>query len=320
MKSNAGTESDIISRAKIRDFLINFDSRQVKKKQEENYILLIDCPSKLSKDIAGNLGENNIIINEPYDVHREIMDFSLILLHSGGNEAETIKKIEKLYYKTNFSNIPIILLCAKMDKSWEDDFLLAGATEIIPLSNEVSEFCQVIRGYLVPNRKPLKDEIDFLEAFIRSTQKVLSSLASVDVEFREIYFRKDFRIFVDVSGIIRLHGDAVGNVMLNLYSDLAQKLISAMIGSNVDDLGPDDLYDGVDMILKEISQRTSKALEGTPYTFNSSIPTIIIGPGPDYGFLENPRNAMIIFDVGEMSFPLQVSMIPGADVAERSLH
>jgi chemotaxis protein CheX len=135
-------------------------------------------------------------------------------------------------------------------------------------------------------------------------------MADMQAEFKEVYFCNTFRIFGDVSGIIGLTGKAEGTVVITFYWDLARKVISNMMQVDSNKLNAEIVHDGVGEIINVISGATKRQFVGKPYHFELSLPTVVMGSGHQIGHPEDASIAMLLFDMDDSSFALQVCLKP----------
>jgi chemotaxis protein CheX len=82
------------------------------------------------------------------------------------------------------------------------------------------------------------------------------------------------------------------------------------MGVDDKDINAELIHDGVGELINMICGSTKKLLFDTPYHFQLSIPTVILGWGHEIGLLDNSSIASLVFDVGEDSFVIQISLIP----------
>ena len=131
-----------------------------------------------------------------------------------------------------------------------------------------------------------------------------------DATFREVYFADDLRIYGDISGIIGLSGTSEGTVAVTFYWDLARKLIAKMMKVTEDKINAEYIHDGAGELINMISGSTKKQFKGTPFHFDLSLPTVVVGSGHQLGHPEGSSIAVLIFDVGDQAFVLQVCLKP----------
>ena len=181
---------------------------------------------------------------------------------------------------------------------------------MLSLAEPLPVFKQMLQGYLIPGRQPLDREMVYLNPFIRSTQNVLSQMAELDAEFKAVYFKNDLRILGDVSGVIGLSGNAEGTVAITFLWDLAQTVVSRTMGVEEHEINAEIIHDGVGEIINMISGSAKNDLADTPYYYQLSVPTIIVGWGHEIGHPDTASIAVLLFDIADKSFVLHVSLTP----------
>jgi chemotaxis protein CheX len=243
-------------------------------------------------------------------------DFRMIILEADGLLERVKTKISIIRFACGFSDIPVIVIKQQEDKVPIEHFLNAGATEVLALDAPPGACRQILQGYLIPNRKPLEKEMAYLSPFIENTIKVLQTMAGTQASFREVYFNNDLRIYGDISGIIGVSGDSEGTVAITLYWDLARQIIARMMKVKQEHINAEYIHDGVGELINMISGSTKKMFKGTPFHFNLSLPTVVAGSGHQLGHPEGSSIAVLIFDVDEHAFVLQVCLKPKKKVSE----
>lgn len=278
-------------------------------------ILGIGCSPKIEKAISELLGESGEIRYEKFHDKLVINDYDMIILWLGKSPDQVIQQIGKLRYACNFQNIPIILIHDQKHDIASQPYIIAGATEVLSLSDPSPAFKHIVSGYLIPGREPLAEELEYLDPFIKNTCHILKTMAAIDVEFKKIYFSNTIRIFGDVSGIMGLSGKAEGTLVVTFYWDLAKMIIAKMMGTEEETIDAELIHDGVSEIINMISGSTKKEFVGKPYHFEISLPSVVVGPGHQIGYFQNTSVAVLIFQVGEQSFALHVCIRPKAAAA-----
>jgi chemotaxis protein CheX len=274
-------------------------------------IILYDCSPEVTQMVTNLFGKKGAIQSSSFDAQRPLQEFSMVIVEAGSKKSQQLlQEIKALRYACNFRNIPLIVMKKKSDSYSKQPYLMAGATEVLSLQAPPLACRQILQGYLIPNRQPLDQEMEYLAPFINSTKHVLKTMASMDAEYKELYFPSDFRIFGDVSGIIGLSGKAEGTAVITFYWDLARKVISHMMRVTEDQINAEFIHDGVGELINMISGFSKKSFVGKPYHFELSIPTVVMGSGHQIGYPEEASIALLIFDVEKNSFALQVCLKP----------
>lgn len=248
--------------------------------------------------------------NVPFQEGMPIDGYQMIILEAGRDQEYNVKRIRCLRYACNFRNLPIILIRNTGNLIPSQVYIMAGATEVLTLTDSPAACGQILKGHLIPNRKPLKEELEYLTPFIKNTCNVMETMASLNVEFQEVYFSNDIKIFGDVSGIMGLYGDAEGTLVVTFYWSLAQKIIAKMMGVEEEKLDAELIHDGVSEIINMISGSTKREFVGKPYHFEITLPSVVVGSGHQVGHIHDTSIAVLIFSVGNQYFSLYVCIKP----------
>jgi chemotaxis protein CheX len=273
-------------------------------------ILLVDCGAEVTQSLAALLHERFQLSNAAFGDPLDLKAHKMILIEADANTDPIFDKISKLRAGCRFSDIPIVVIKRREDQAAIERFLSCGATEVLALDAPPGACRQILQGYLSPSRQPIEKELVYLKPFIENTIHVLKTTARLDAVFREVYFSNTFRIFGDISGIIGLSGASEGTVAVTLYWDLARKIIANMMLVQEDRINAEYIHDGVGELINVISGSTKKRFKGTPFHFDLSLPTVVVGSGHQLGHPENASIAVLIFDVEDLSFVLQVCLKP----------
>jgi chemotaxis protein CheX len=273
-----------------------------------NKIAAVDCNQEIFKTLNSLLGEGVQLSDESFDGIQNLQDFRMIIIEGNGNQFDILQRIRKLRYACYFREVPIILINRHGYIESIEPYINSGATEVLSLEDPFPAIQQILKGYLIPNRNPLDDEMEYLNSFIKNTEIVFKTTASIDAVFKEVYFTNDFRVFGDISGIIGLSGEAEGTLGITFYWPLAKMIIAKMMGVTEDQINADLIHDGVAEIINMISGSTKKDFVGKPYHFEISLPSVIVGSGHQIGHADNTPIAVIIFEVNYQYFALQVCL------------
>lgn len=275
-------------------------------------IIAIDCSSPVMNVLNDLLGSDVILESESFKDIRDLKGYRMIIIQGGIDETEILKRIRKLRYACYFKNIPIVLIRMNDITGTIESFITAGATEVISLNDPPAACRQILKGHLIPNRQPLKEEMEYIDSFVKHTCNVLKTVADLDASFQEVYFANDFKIFGDVSGLIALTGGADGILGITFYWPLAQKIIARMMDTDEDKINAELIHDGVAEIVNMIGGSTKNDFVGRPYHFEISLPSVIVGGGHQLGHAEKAPIAVLIFKVDFQYFGLQICLKPNS--------
>lgn len=236
--------------------------------------------------------------------------FKMVVIQDSEDRDGVLRSIRSLRYALKFRNVPLVLIRNRETRTPAQQYIMAGAAEVLSLGDHPAACRQILKSYLIPSRQPLDQEKEYLAPFINNTRHVLKTMAAVEAEFQEVYFSNDLRIFGDVSGIIGLSGEAEGTVVVTFYWNLARTIIAKMMQVDGEGVNAELIHDGVGELVNMISGASKKDFVGKPYHFELSLPTVIVGSGHQIGHPDDASIAVLIFDVGGDSFALQVSLKP----------
>ncbi len=281
-----------------------------------NKVLLVDCGAAATKTIAGLLGDTCTLASCAFGDGLAPQDNRMIILEAAGPIVDEADKVSKIRVACRFRAIPIVVLHPADDLATCDQFLSAGATEVLSLEAPPGACRQILQGHLIPHRTPMAKEMEYLTPFIENTVTVLSKMAFVEAVFREVYFEDDLRIYGDISGIIGLSGNSEGTVAITLYWDLARKIIANMMKVPEAKINAEYIHDGTGELINMISGSTKKRFKGTQFHFDLSLPTVVVGSGHQLGHPDGSSIAVLIFDVGQEAFVLQVCLKPRNKASE----
>jgi chemotaxis protein CheX len=273
-------------------------------------ILLNDCSPETTDLLKRLLGEEAVVLNEPFHEQKRLDDFRMVVLESGMDHEQIWEQISKLRYACNFRNVPIVVIRQRNDHCPIQRYIIAGATEVLSINDPPAACRQILQGLLIHDRRPLKDEMEYLTPFIENTARVIEKMASGKTEFKEVYFSNAFRIFGDISGIIGLSGNAEGTIVVTFYWNLAWRIISKMMMVEPEAINAEFIHDGVGELINMIGGSSKKDFVGTPYHFDLSLPTVVVGSGHQIGHPEGASIAILIFDMEDSSFALHVCLKP----------
>lgn len=279
-------------------------------------VIGIDCSPEVEAAVSEMLGGKCDIQYEQFNDGMSFDGYQMIILEMGKNQEHVTQQIRKLRYACNFQNIPIVLIHGSKDNVFSQPYMIAGATEVLSLYDPLAARKQILSGYLIPNREALKEELEYLQPFIKNTCHILKTMAAIDVEFKGVYFSNSIRIFGDVSGIMGLSGNVEGTLVVTFYWDMAKMIVARMMGTEEEAIDAELIHDGVSEIINMISGTTKREFVGKPYYFEITLPSVVVGPGHQIGHLQDTSVCALIFQVGNQSFALHVCIRPKSSQAK----
>lgn len=149
---------------------------------------------------------------------------------------------------------------------------------------------------------------EFMNAFVESAQNVFETMLGMTPECGEIVRKTNDEVLGDISGVMGTsEGGAEGLMMISAPREVAFKIAEGFLG-----IAPDDMDDDVKECMRELTNMVcggAKAkLEGTPYFFMLSIPTVITGKQLKVHHKPDHECFMAEMAVDGVKFAIEVSM------------
>ena len=145
--------------------------------------------------------------------------------------------------------------------------------------------------------------------FVEATHSTFELMVGMSISRKEVYIKKNYVMFGDISGVIGVSGKVCGTSAVTLPGPFAIECIGAMLGEEIES-GLNDLvvHDGVGELINMIAGQAKTTLASTPYRIDCTLPTIISGRGHELYHRQGTYCVSTIFqtDAGD-EFALDVS-------------
>ena len=133
--------------------------------------------------------------------------------------------------------------------------------------------------------------------FIRSTRSTFDVLLNLTLKQKEVYVKKNFTIYGDISGTIGISGSVSGFVWVSLPADFALDCIRALIREDADAVLSDVVVrDGISELITMIAGGAKKDMPDKGTGIDLALPTVISGRGHELYHNEDACNTSIIFE------------------------
>lgn len=148
-----------------------------------------------------------------------------------------------------------------------------------------------------------------VNTLVGATTEVLSTMAGTQVQLQSVTPAMDYKPKGDISAVIGINGDnGEGTLALTFPNQLADLLVSRLLGLTPADLDADDRVDGIGEIINMVSGRAKTDLSASSTTpYKLSLPSIIQGEGHE--ITRNPKNCpilVLLFEAEGHTFSMQV--------------
>lgn len=114
----------------------------------------------------------------------------------------------------------------------------------------------------------------FIKPFISSVQNVFSMMLQLQVTIKDPVLRTGSQSTYDVSGIIGLTGDVVGNVVLSFPVDSAERMVALFTGESIA-ADHEDFTDAIGELVNMVSGNAKADFEDREVSI--SCPSVVVG-------------------------------------------
>lgn len=115
---------------------------------------------------------------------------------------------------------------------------------------------------------------EYIEPFVTTTKRVLTSIINGDVSSGDISLVGDRDLQGDVFIVIKVKGDSEGCIIVNMDSETARKVCSAMSGSDCG-CGPAVDLDAIAELSNMIAGNATSSLNDLGYDFSIHPPAVV---------------------------------------------
>ena len=183
--------------------------------------------------------------------------------------------------------------------------------EILMKPVDAEAFNKKIKKLTQPVENPIRLDVNHVNPFITATVQAIETLARVSVKRKDLFLKRDYRMFGDVSAMMGLSGTASGSVVLSFPMNAAATIVGRMIKRDVTDPGQTIVSDGVGELVNVIAGNAKAAFADTPYHFEIGLPSVVTGEGHMIKHRAGTPCVVVVFDVSGTEVALQVCLAPG---------
>jgi len=115
---------------------------------------------------------------------------------------------------------------------------------------------------------------DFIRPFISSVQNVFSMMVQLQITIQDPVIKTESKTTYDVSGIIGLSGDVVGNVVLSFPTDAAERIVTLFTGMEMTS-EHEDFADAIGELVNMVSGNAKADFKDRDVSI--SCPSVVIG-------------------------------------------
>jgi chemotaxis protein CheX len=144
--------------------------------------------------------------------------------------------------------------------------------------------------------------------YVSATVDLLSTMAGMHAEKKDVFLKKNYRLFGDISAIMPLSGKVEGEVVVCFEEKLAREVVASIMTTQPEMLTKDELKEGIGEVVNIISGNAKAALAQSEYMHHIGLPTVIFGQGHELAHPGNAPCIVVIFEVNKQPLAVLVSM------------
>lgn len=232
----------------------------------------------------------------------------LIIYQPDEEFKDSVSQIKMLRKSCAFRDVPILVAVglSKLEKA--SGLVRYGATGILVLPVSPEKLRRALSSVMAPVGTRIPIVTKLINPFISATLDLMATMADLTTVKKEVFLKKNYRLFGDVSGIMNFSGNIEGSVVVSFDEDLARKVIGNIMGAPPESLSQVEIREGVGEIVNIISGNAKAALANTEFGHQITLPTVVTGYGHEINHPPNAPCIVIIFEAAQKPFAVQVSV------------
>ena len=221
--------------------------------------------------------------------------------------AATLKRVQE---SQRFNDATILLVGSRAGEPGLKEAVAGGAGGYVLKPLEEAALRAKAEELVKPVGTKTKLDVKLINPFINASIEVLKTTAQMEIRRKEIFLKKNYRMFGDISGVMGLSGQASGSVVVSMPGTLACLLVARMLGEEPAAEVNDSVRDGIGELINMISGHAKAALAGSEYHFMLSLPVVVTGRGHEIAHKTGAPCIVVVFEAGKEEFAIQVSLSP----------
>jgi chemotaxis protein CheX len=240
---------------------------------------------------------------------REFEQYDLIIVDHKDNHDESHSEVSRVYAGCGFNDIPIIVASTRAQSEDVRRMKKAGASGILFKPFDL----KTVYPYLINALKPVgirtQIDVNLLNSFIEGTINVIETTTKSDVTRTDLFLKKNYNMFGEVTGLMAIGGQLNGTVAISFPPDLAGELVARMAACEASDQTTEEIHEGVREIINMISGNAKRLLSETGYSFNIAQPDLIIGHGHPIPHEKGAPFYIALFETLGKPFAIQLCVV-----------
>lgn len=266
--------------------------------------------AQLRQALNGPGGWDVVWAPTPKEAQAHINSQSLLVLDFEQDPTAAEVILKDVQEARRFNDAPILLVGSRAEERRMQEAVGRGASGYLLRPFEEEEVRNRVEEATRPVGTKQKLDVRLINPFIHATAEIFRTTAQLEVQRKELFLKKDYRMFGDVSGVMGLSGQASGSVVISMPGRLACMLVGKMLGEEPQATVTDTVRDGIGELINMIAGHAKAALAGSEYHFLLSLPVVITGQGHEIAHRTGSPCIVVVFSTGQDEFAIQVALSP----------
>jgi chemotaxis protein CheX len=231
-----------------------------------------------------------------------------IIYQLSDSEDDDVKLTRYMRRKCAFRDVQIFIAVSYSDIPKAKRLIAYGADDIMVLPMNPEVLRKKLTEALEPAGIRIPVITKVINPYINATIDLLSTMAGLHAEKKEVFLKKNYRLFGDISAIMTFTGKVEGEVVVCFEEHLAREVVSRIMSSAPDSLTHDELREGIGETVNIIAGNAKAALSTTEYTHQIALPAVVFGHDHEISHPGNAPCIVVVFEVNGQPMAVLVSM------------
>ncbi len=218
--------------------------------------------------------------------------------------------LKTLLTAQDFRDVQVLLVGERSMETNMKDAVKAGAAGYVLRPLDDGALRSRAEEAVKPVGSRQKLDVRLINPFINATTEVFKTMAQMEVSRKDLFLKKNYHMFGDVSGVMGLTGVATGSVVISMPGQLACVLVGRMLGETPQADVTDSVRDGIGEMVNMIAGHAKAAFAGSEYHFTLSLPVVVTGGGHEIAHKTGAPCIVVVFEADGKEFAVQVSLSP----------
>jgi chemotaxis protein CheX len=264
----------------------------------------------LQKDLIYLVPWELILIKNLAEIPPALDKETLIILDYDRDAREAAIQLKQIQLLQGYRDAPVLLLGTPGCEVPMKAAVAAGASDYLLTPFDIKELQGKMSELLRPVGSLQKLDVEVINPFINATVDVLQTAARINVARKDLFLKKNYRMFGEVSGVMSLGGEAVGSVVISTSARFACALVGKMLNEPAQPAFNEIVRDGIGELVNQVAGAAKATLAESKYHFVLSLPVVVTGTGHEISHKKGSPCIVTVFEGGGGELAIQVSISP----------